>query len=103
MVQNPAARKLRRERPFLPVNALSHGLTARTMVLPGESSEEFDELLAAHYAYYEPDGPTETALVREIAAILWRQTRLLGYETGLLQKRMDKFRSAWTRIATMYR
>ena len=74
-------------------NAFRHGLTAKTMATSGEDGAEFEALLNDYLDHYQPEGPVETALVRELASIQWRQIRLAGYETGMLQKRMDKDRT----------
>ena len=71
-------------------NAFRHGLTAKTMATSGEDGGEFELLLNDYLSHYQPEGPVESALVRELAGIQWRQIRLAGYETGMLQKRIDK-------------
>lgn len=71
-------------------NAFRHGLTAKTMATSGEDGAEFEALLNDYLKHFRPEGPVETALVRELAGLEWRQIRLAGYETGMLQKRMDK-------------
>ena len=58
-------------------NALKHGILARRVVLPHEDAGEFAALLAALVEEYQPTGPTEAHLVGELAAIMWRQRRVL--------------------------
>ena len=72
------------------LNALRHGLTAQTAVLPNESPEEFQELLDAFLADYQPDGPTETLLVEQMAMASWRLRRMRALETGLFSLRMSQ-------------
>jgi hypothetical protein len=72
------------------LNALRHGLTAQTTVLPNESPEEFQELLDAFLAEYQPAGPTETLLVEQMAMASWRLRRMRALETGLFALRMSQ-------------
>ena len=71
-------------------NALRHGLTAQTAVLPNESPEEFQELLDAFLAEYQPAGPTELLLVEQMAMAAWRLRRMRALETGLFDLRMSQ-------------
>jgi hypothetical protein len=67
------------------LNALSHGLTARTMLLPWEDAAAFQTLLDALLAEHRPMGPTEHHLVQQLAALFWRQQRLLHAEAASIQ------------------
>jgi len=58
-------------------NALKHGILARRVVLPHEDAGEFADLLAALVEEHRPAGATEAHLVAELAAIMWRQRRVL--------------------------
>ncbi len=58
-------------------NALKHGILARLVVLPHEDAGEFTDLLAALVEEHRPAGATEAHLVAELAAIMWRQRRVL--------------------------
>ena len=71
-------------------NALRHGLTAETAVLPNENPEEFQELLDAFLAEYQPVGPTETLLVEQMTMAAWRLRRMRALETGLFGLRMSQ-------------
>jgi len=57
-------------------NTLKHGILAR-LVLPHEDADEFADLLAALVEEHRPAGATEAHLVAELAAIMWRQRRVL--------------------------
>ena len=67
------------------LNALRHGLTAPTAVLPTEDP-------AAYHAHpqlldeYHPATPTETQLVHEIADTAWRLNRIPLLEAELLSR-----------------
>jgi hypothetical protein len=45
------------------MNALRHGLRARTVVLPDENREEFDQIHAGLQNQYQPQNPSEQYLV----------------------------------------
>ena len=54
-------------------NALKHGLLARHLVFRDEDeSNEFNRLLHDLEYEYSPAGPTESALVEEVANCIWK-------------------------------
>jgi hypothetical protein len=57
------------------MNALHHGLRARTVVLPGEKPEEFAHLHAGLHDYYQPQNPAERYLVDQAAIAQWMLVR----------------------------
>jgi len=65
-------------------NALTHGLTARTAVLPSEDPAAYEIHLSQFRAEYQPATPTETQLVRELADTAWRLNRIPLLEARLL-------------------
>ncbi len=67
------------------MNSLKHGLTAKTVVLPGESKADFDGLHQQLIQEHAPAGALETELVAEIAACLWRLQRARRYESKVLE------------------
>ena len=69
-------------------NALTHGLTAQTYVLPGDDPEEFTALLDDLFRRFHPDGPAEERLVRRIAANQWRLDRAFPLEAAVLRARL---------------
>ena len=70
-------------------NALKHGLTAQTLVLPTEDPEEFHQLLSSYLDQFQPDGPAESDLVHEMVAAKWRLQRLAIIETQLYIESME--------------
>jgi len=50
-------------------NALRHGVLSRYTVLPWESADEYQTLVAALVAEHAPHGPTEEHLVEELAVL----------------------------------
>jgi hypothetical protein len=57
-------------------NALKHGVFCAADVLPGEDAREFEDLVDAVFAEYEPSGPVEEDAARSIASAIWRKQRL---------------------------
>src|ERR1700722_12624552 len=67
-------------------NALGHGLTARTAVLPTEDPETYQRHIQQFLDEYQPATPTETQLVHEIANTAWRLNRIPFLEAELLSR-----------------
>jgi hypothetical protein len=67
-------------------NALRHGLTARTAVLPTEDPEAYQRHIQQFLDEYAPATPTETQLVHEIANTAWRLNRIPLLEAELLSQ-----------------
>ena len=64
------------------LNGVTHGLTAETIVLKGESEVDFANLLNSLEAEHDPVSPTEEALVVQLAMATWRLRRLYHAEAG---------------------
>jgi hypothetical protein len=63
-------------------NRLAHGFNSKRVVLPGESQEEFDQLLASYLEEHQPETPTERTLIENMAVARWRQQRVWTLETA---------------------
>ncbi len=70
-------------------NALTHGLTARTVVLQNESAEDYESELRAYLDHFRPQGKPEIDLVHQLAAAQWRLARYVAVEAALLEQKMD--------------
>ena len=70
------------------MNALRHGLTAKSLVLATESQEQFDELLKNYVEFYDPNNIIELDLVHDMVAARWRLQRTRSLETVTLDLRM---------------
>ncbi len=66
------------------LNALRHGLTAQTAVLPNEDPDAYQRHIQQFLDEYAPANPTETQLVHEIANAAWRLNRIPFLEAELL-------------------
>jgi hypothetical protein len=79
------------------LNALKHGLTAHTSVLPDEDPAVFEAFRQQLWDDYQPMTGTEGALVEELVGVLWRLRRIPSVEAAILtsighQARLDALR-----------
>jgi hypothetical protein len=70
-------------------NALTHGLTARTAVLPTEDPDAYQRHIQQFLDEYAPATPTESQLVHEIADTAWRLRRIPLLEAELFSQNPD--------------
>ena len=70
------------------LNGVTHGLTAETIVLKGESEADFKALFDSFEAEHNPSTPTEEALVVQLAMATWRLRRLYHQEGGFYSFKM---------------
>ena len=69
------------------LNALRHGLRARTVVLPDEKPDDFHQLCADLEAEFQPQTRAEQILVEEMAVSHWKLARLeIGEKSIFTQK-----------------
>jgi hypothetical protein len=68
------------------LNALRHGLTAQTAVLPNEDPAAYQRHIQQFLDEYAPATPTETQLVHEIANAAWRLRRIPLLEAELFSQ-----------------
>jgi hypothetical protein len=71
------------------LNAVVHGLTARTVVLYNEPADEYQAQLSDYLEHFSPQTKPEADLVHQLAAAHWRVARYTGIESGLLEQRMQ--------------
>jgi hypothetical protein len=67
-------------------NALTHGLTSRSPVLPTEDPAAYQLHCRQFFDEYQPATPTETQLTQEIADTSWRLNRIPLLEADLLSQ-----------------
>jgi inosine-uridine nucleoside N-ribohydrolase len=72
------------------MNALRHGLTAKSLVLTNESQAQFDELLKHYVETYHPASIVELDLVHDMVAARWRLQPTRFLQTATLDLQMDK-------------
>ena len=71
-------------------NALKYGVQSKHLILPWENKADYDALLAALTAEYNPVGPTEEFYVQEIATYIWRKGRIIHAESASLQSALNR-------------
>jgi hypothetical protein len=74
-------------------NRLSHGLTSKRVILPGEDAEAFQKLLDDFMADLHPVDLIERTMVQQIAENYWRLDRARGIETATFQIEARKTRA----------
>ena len=57
-------------------NALTHGIYGKDILLPWESREEFEKLLADLQAEFQPSGRTENEILFDLAHLRWQKYRV---------------------------
>jgi hypothetical protein len=70
-------------------NAVRHGLTAETVIVPLEDAEDYQAFEQAVTADYSAETAVERELVLRLASLLWRLRRATSVETGLLRIAYD--------------
>jgi hypothetical protein len=68
------------------LNAIKHGMFARSILLPGESRERFLKLLAALTTEFEATTPNELALVETMAFSRWRVLRSWTFQAAQVSR-----------------
>jgi hypothetical protein len=68
------------------LNALRHGLTAQSAVLPSEDPAAYENHRRQFVDEYQPATPTESQLVGELADTSWRLNRIPLLEADLLTR-----------------
>src|SRR5436190_4301899 len=68
------------------MNAVTSGLTAESLVIPGESMEDMVEFVDRMVADLDPLGASEEELARDYAICSWRLRRGHRAEAGLYQQ-----------------
>lgn len=83
-------------------NALSHGILSSALLLPGERSEDFDDLFCQLAQELGAVGMLEQALVERIAISLWRQRRLIRAESAQIQLQQQQSSKAAVAVPPRY-
>ena len=65
-------------------NALKHGLTAKTVLIPGEDPAEYEKFSAGLVKGYDPLDAVEEALAIELIDLQWRLLRVPQFEARFL-------------------
>ena len=68
------------------LNALRHGLTAASPILPSEDRAAYEEHRRRFFEEYKPATPTESQLTQELADTSWRLNRIPFLEAEVLAR-----------------
>jgi len=71
-------------------NAITHGMLSTTIVLNGESTDRFLELLTALLDEFQPQTPFEESLIENMTVARWRQMRIWGMEKAAMEHEMRR-------------
>jgi hypothetical protein len=74
-------------------NSLKHGLTASTVLIPGEDPAAYDKFKQDLIAYWKPEGPGEVAFVDELISIQWRLQRCDRLEAAIFSVDVPDFKA----------
>jgi hypothetical protein len=83
--QNSTGPKTPEGKAAVSMNSLRHGLRARTVVLPGENREEFNQLCDDLEVEWHPQSRTEQFYVEQMAVSQWKLTRMEVSEVNLFK------------------
>src|SRR6185369_13766298 len=72
------------------MNALSHGLTSKLLVLSNESQASYDKLRLEYVNRFQPQDGVEMDLVDDMVGARWRLRRIVIMQTAALDLQMDK-------------
>ena len=72
------------------MNALRHGLAAKTVVLCNESHDRFNGIHDAYIDEFDPRTTAESDAIEEMAIAKWRHRRYWGIEAATLDLQMDR-------------
>lgn len=74
-------------------NALKHGLTAKTVLLPDEDPAEYQAFAAGIKHDLGPVNPAESALAQELVDLQWRLLRVSNLEARILSDDSPDFKA----------
>ena len=70
-------------------NAITHGLTANTVVLSTESKTQFQTLADRYLNFFQPSDPVQEDMVEDLAVCKWRLRRILNFQHAMIDRQMD--------------
>ena len=74
------------------LNAATHGMTAKSVLIPHESAGDYNEIRAALIADYAPATSQELMLVDQIAAGYWRTIRARRLESAMFDNQLRAYK-----------
>jgi hypothetical protein len=73
------------------MNAVKTGLTGRTVLLPSDDADAYQQHLSAYENELQPVGLRERELVQSLADIQWRLQRIPGLEMAIYARGREEF------------
>lgn len=74
-------------------NALKHGLTANTVLLPGEDEAAYRKLCQGIFQVWDPAHETEIQLIQHVCDTQWRINRCARLEAAVLNQDIPDFKA----------
>jgi hypothetical protein len=81
-------------------NAVTHGLTAKDIVVPGETPDQFEKLRKGLIDDFAPGTTIEFELIDHLAALLLRRRRPPVVEAALFKRLINPFEKSLDRLTT---
>jgi hypothetical protein len=72
-------------------HSLKHGLTSKTIILPGEDHEAYQNQLNSYIEHHAPSTDEELRLLQSMVASLWRLNRIQTLESAIYIKGQIEF------------
>jgi hypothetical protein len=73
------------------LNAVKTGLTGRTVLLPSDDADAYQQHLAAYENEFQPVGPRESELVQSVGDSQWRLMRIPALEMAIYARGRSEF------------
>ena len=74
-------------------NALKHGLTASTVLIPGEDPAEFAQFEQSLFDFWRPFDTGEEVMVQELIYVQWRLKRCVRLEAAIFSAETPDFKA----------
>ena len=71
-------------------NAITHGLTSKQLIIPGEDPAEYEALRASLVQHYRPADEIELRMAENIAECQWRVRRLRAAEVAFYNRSIEE-------------
>src|SRR5689334_10893136 len=72
------------------MNAVRHGLLARSVIIGQESEAAFEQMLQTYLDRFSPRDGVERDVIEEMVAAKWRYLRALNIEDEWLEQELDE-------------
>lgn len=88
--------KTERGKAVVRLNPVRHGVLSQTPVIPlVERHEDWDRLKEGLFEYWQPEGMMQAAMVERIAFLIWRQYRVVRFESESIAAYLSEVPRDW--------